>query len=122
VLVPVTVVVLAACAVLAAAGLFYLWRDRLFDDLLLGIAAVLELGLLVQAVAAVVHVRDVAGGGAEQTTFAAYALTLPVVPPAVMFLAIKEKTRWAMGVVVGGMFAVAVMTGRMVQIWGSSRG
>jgi hypothetical protein len=122
VLVPVTVVVLAACAVLAAAGLFYLWRDRLVDDLLLGTAAVLELALVVQAGSAVVHVRDVAGGGAEQATFAAYALTLPVVPPAVMFLAIKEKTRWAMGVIVGGMFAVAVMTGRMVQIWGSSRG
>jgi hypothetical protein len=122
VLVPVTVVVLATCAVLAAAGLFYLWRDRLIDDLLLGIAAALELGLLVQAAAAVVNVRDVSGGGAEQATFAAYALTLPVVPPAVMFLAIKEKTRWAMGVVVGGMFAVAVMTGRMVQIWGSSHG
>jgi hypothetical protein len=34
-----------------------------------------------------------------------------------VFLAIKEKTRWAMGVIVAGAFAVGVMTGRLQQIW-----
>jgi hypothetical protein len=119
---PVTVVVFAASAAVAVTALVYLWRDRVIDDLLLAVAAVLELGLLVQAVVAVARTRDVAGGGAEQATFAAYALTLPVVPLGVAFLALKEKTRWAMGVIVGGMFAVVVMTARMAQIWGSGHG
>lgn len=121
-LTPVTVVVFAASAAVAVTALIYLWRDRVIDDLLLAVAAVLELGLLVQAVVAVARTRDVAGGGAEQATFAAYALTLPVVPLGVAFLALKEKTRWAMGVIVGGMFAVVVMTARMAQIWGSGHG
>ncbi len=118
-LTPVTIVVFAASAAMALVALFYLLRNRPFDDWLLGVAAVLELGLLVQAVVALFHVGGVSGGGAEQATFAAYALTLPVIPPAVVFLALKEKTRWAMGVIVGGVFAVAVMTARLVQIWGA---
>jgi hypothetical protein len=122
VLTPVTVVVFAASAAVAVTALIYLWRDRVIDDLLLAVAAILELGLLVQAVVAVGRIREVAGGGAEQATFAAYALTLPVVPLGVAFLALKEKTRWAMGVIVGGMFAVVVMTARMAQIWGGGHG
>ncbi len=45
--------------------------------------------------------------GAEKATFAAYALTLPLIPPAVAFLAIKEKTRWSMGVIVAGALAIS---------------
>lgn len=32
-------------------------------------------------------------------------------------LAIREKTRWAMGVTVVAAFTVAVMTSRIAQIW-----
>ena len=38
------------------------------------------------------------------------------------FLALKEKTRWAMGAVAVGAFAVAVMTIRCQQIWDVARG
>jgi hypothetical protein len=119
VLTPVTIVVFAASALMALVALFYLWRNRILDDWLLGVAAILELGLLVQSVVALFRVGSVSGGGAEQATFAAYAFTLPVIPPAVVVLALKEKTRWAMGVIVGGVFAVAVMTARLAQIWGT---
>lgn len=114
---PVTVTVFAAAAVLALLAGFYAWRDRLIDDRLLLVAAILELALIVQAVAALVNVRDVAADGAEKATFAAYALTLPLIPPAIAFLAIKEKTRWSMGVIVAGALAIAIMTGRLQQIW-----
>jgi hypothetical protein len=117
VLFPLTVAIYAASAVLAVMAALYAWRDRLVDDRLLLVAAVLELALIVQAVVVLAHVGDVAADGAEKATFAAYGLTLPFVPPAVALLAIKEKTRWAMGVVVAGAFAVAVMTGRLQQIW-----
>jgi hypothetical protein len=116
VLFPLTVLVFAAASVLALAAGWYAWRDRLVDDRLLLAAALLELGLLVQLVVCLVNVGEVAGG-ADQATFAAYAISLPFVPPAVAFLAIKEKTRWAMGVIAAGAFAVAVMTGRLQQIW-----
>jgi hypothetical protein len=117
VLTALTVAVVAVAALLALAAGFYAWRDRLIDDRLLLLAAVLELGLLIQAVVVLASVGDVGGGGAEKATYAAYGLTLPLIPPAVALLAIKEKTRWAMGVIVAGAFAVAVMTGRLQQIW-----
>ncbi len=113
-----TVLVLLAVATLALGAAYYLWRDRLIDDRLLLAAAVVELGLLGQAVVGVVRIGGL-GSGAERATFLAYALSLPVIPPAVTLLAIKEKTRWSMGVIIAGAFAVAVMTGRLAQIWGA---
>jgi hypothetical protein len=117
VLFPLTVAVYVVAGLLAVLAGFYAWRDRLIDDRLLLTAAVLELALLAQAVLVLANVGEVSGGGSEKATFAAYGLTLPLIPPAVAFVAIKEKTRWAMGVVVAGAFAVAVMTGRLQQIW-----
>jgi len=38
-------------------------------------------------------------------------------PPAAIFLALTEKTRWSMGVAAVAAFAVAVMTARLQQIW-----
>ena len=114
---PLTVVVLAAAVCLMIFAAWYAACSGVVDDRLLLVAAVLELGLLVQLVVALVHLGRVPGGGAEQATFAAYAITLPFVPPAAIFLALKEKTRWAMGVVAVGAFGVAVMTARMQQIW-----
>lgn len=112
-----TVVVLAAAGVLALLSLAYLVVGRLVDDWLLLSAALLEIALLVQAGVVLAHVGRVGGGSAEQATFVAYAVTLPFVPPAIAFLAIKEKSRWAMGVIVAGAFSIAVMTGRLDQIW-----
>jgi hypothetical protein len=117
VLFPLTVVVLVAAVLLMGLAGWYAAGGRLVDDRLLLVAAVLELGLLVQLVVGLAHLRTVPGGGAEQATFVAYAVTLPFVPPAAVFLALKEKTRWAMGVVVVGAFAAAVMTARLQQIW-----
>jgi hypothetical protein len=117
VLFPLTVVVVAAAVLLMACAGWYAARSRLVDDPLLLVAAVLELGLLVQLVVGLAHLGRVPGGAGEQATFVAYAVTLPFVPPAAVFLALKEKTRWAMVVVVVGAFAAAVMTARLQQIW-----
>jgi hypothetical protein len=114
---PLTVVVLAAALVCLALAAWYAARSRLLDDRLLLPSAALELGLLAQLVVALVHLGDVPGDSAEKATFAAYAITLPFVPPVAVFLALKEKTRWAMVVVAVGAFAAAVMTARLQQIW-----
>ena len=47
----------------------------------------------------------------------AYLVSLPVIPVGTVLLAIKEKSRWAMGSLAVGAFAVAVMTARCLQIW-----
>ena len=116
-LLPLTVVVFVAALLLLALSGWYAARSRLVDDRLLLVGAVLELGVLVQAVVALVHLGSVPGDDAETATFAAYALTLPFLPPVAVFLSLKEKTRWSMGVVAVGAFAVAVMTARLQQIW-----
>jgi hypothetical protein len=117
VLYPLTAAVFVVAVTLMVVAGWYAARSRLLDDRLLLVAALLEIGLLVQLVVAVVHLGGVPGDAAERATFAAYAITLPFVPPAAIFLALKEKTRWAMGVVAVGAFAAAVMTARLQQIW-----
>jgi hypothetical protein len=112
-----TIAILVAAAVLLLVAAFYAVVDRLVDDRLLLVAAVLELALVVQAVVALVNLGGVPGDGGDRATFAAYAVTLPLVPPALALLAIKEKTRWSMGVVAAGAFAITVMTARLEQIW-----
>ncbi|HYN30802.1 MAG TPA: hypothetical protein VES95_13180 [Dermatophilaceae bacterium] len=101
---------------LLAMAAWYAWRERLLDDRMLVVAALVELGLLVQLVRGLAGLGDI-GDGDERATFAAYLVTLPFVPPGTAFLAIKEKSRWAMGAVAVGAFAVAVMTLRLQQIW-----
>lgn len=114
---PLTVVVVLAAVVLMVLSGWYAVRGRLVDDPLLFVGVALELGVLVQLVVALAHLGRVTGGSSEQATFAAYAITLPFVAPVSIFLALKEKTRWAMVVVVVGAFGVAVMTARLQQIW-----
>lgn len=116
-LVPLTTAVIVAVAVLGLQALLYLVIDRLVDDAMLLVTAIVEVALLVLAVAtAVVHGQ--VGGTGQGATMLAYALTLPIVPPVVVFIALKEKTRWTMGVVIAGAFTVGVMAYRIVQIWG----
>ena len=90
--------------------------DRLIDDLLLGLAGLVEIGLLVLLVlglAGLDHIDD----STEKATFAAYLVSLPLIPIGTSLLAIKEKSRWAMGSMAVGAFAVAVMALRLQQIW-----
>lgn len=108
-----TALIVVAVAVLLLAA-FYALRDRLINDALLGVIALLELLLIVQAVVGVARIGDLA---AEKATFAAYLFSLPFITPLTTLLAIKEKSRWAMVTIGVGAFAVAVMTVRLDQIW-----
>lgn len=108
----VAIVGLSTLALLLAG--FYAWRDRLINDALLLVLALAEVGVLAQALMALVRVGQLSD---EKATFVAYALTLPFLLPFATWLAIKEKSRWAMVTIGVGAFAVAVMTYRMHQIW-----
>lgn len=113
---PVTWTVVGLSTLLVVVATVYAWRDRLLDDRLLALLALVELGLLVQLVAGLVGMGEV-GDSTERATFAAYLVSLPVIPIGTGLLALKEKTRWAMGSLAVGAFAVAVMTARCLQIW-----
>ena len=113
---PLTYVVVALACLLLVGSAYYAWRDRLIDDLLLGLAGLVEIGLLVLLVlglSGLDHIDD----ATEKATFAAYLISLPLIPIGTALLAIKEKSRWAMGSMAIGAFGVAVMAVRLQQIW-----
>ena len=115
-IIPVSIGVIAVSVAWLVLAAVYALRGRLINDLLLGVAAVTEIGLIILAILSVGGFRAI-DPGSEGATFLAYALSLPVVPIFASLLAIREKSRWAMGVMVVAAFTVAVMTSRIAQIW-----
>ncbi len=116
---PLTYAVVGLSVLLLVVATAYAVKDRLIDDWILGITALLELALIVQLVTGLLgldHIED----STETATFTAYVVSLPVIPIGTAFLAIKEKSRWAMGSVAVGAFAVAVMAARLQQIWNAN--
>ena len=111
-----TVVVLVAAAAFGLTAAYYALRQRVVDDWLILVLAVLEVALLVQVVVGIVQgattTRDY-----EKPVFFAYLLTVPVVAPVAAFLALKEKSRSSMVVVVGSALVVGILVGRLNQIW-----
>ena len=113
---PVTSAVIVLSAVLFVVAVVYAVRDKLIDNLVFGLAAVVEVGLFVQLVVGLLGLGEITDT-TEKATFAAYLVSLPVIPIGTVLLTIKEKSRWAMGSLAVGAFAVAVMTARCLQIW-----
>lgn len=111
-----TATVLVVTLVYGAVALVYLVRDRIVDDRLLLALGVVELLLLAQVVVGIVlgarTDRDF-----EAPVFYAYLGTLPLIPPFATFVALKEKTRWAMGVVLGSALVVGIFLARLHQMW-----
>ncbi len=113
--------VVALATVLCVVAIVYAVRDRLIDNLVIALVLLIELGLVVQLGFGLAGSGRI-GDGAERATYIAYVVTLPVIPIGTAFLAIKEKSRWAMGSIAVGAFAVAVMTARLLQIWNTHAG
>lgn len=113
---PLTIALLAGCAVLALLAGHHLLRARLVDDPLVITCGVVELALVGQLVVGLVRSGAI-GDGSERATFVAYLFTVLVVLPVVLWIAIKEKTQWAMAVVLGGAVVVAILVARIQQIW-----
>jgi hypothetical protein len=113
---PLTYAVVGLAAVLCVVAVVHAIRDRLIDDTLIVLTGLLEVALLVQLVIGLSGLGTLSDS-AEQATFIAYLVTLPVIPVGTAFLAIKEKSRWAMGSIGVGAFAVGVMAARLLQIW-----
>lgn len=113
-----TAVVLGAAAALALTAAIYGLRGRPLDDRFLAVLAVLELALFAQMFVGIVQGVS-SDKSYEKAVFLAYLVTVPFVAPVACFLALKEKTRWAMGVVAGSAFVVVVLVARLVALWGA---
>ena len=98
------------CVVIGLAG-------RRPNDLTLGALVVVELLLLAQLVTAIVS----PGLGNHPTgsvpEFYVYLISGLLIPPAAVFWALIERTRWSTVVLGVAAFAIAVMVVRMEQIW-----
>ncbi|HEX6870792.1 MAG TPA: hypothetical protein VF163_06820 [Micromonosporaceae bacterium] len=91
-------------------------RDRWLDRTHLAGLAVLELVLLVQAVAALIRI---AGGERpeEFVTFLGYLATAVLLVPAAVLLAFMERTRWGSVIAGSACVVVAVLGLRLLQVW-----
>ena len=110
----VAVVVAAAAAVLAVAlGL----AGRKPSDLVLAGPALLELLLVAQGVIGAVSPFAGNPPTGNAIEWWAYLVAALIIPPAAIFWALTERTRWSVVVVGIACFAVAVMFVRMQIIW-----
>jgi len=110
------VAITVVAVVLAVLGIASTVARRRIGLLHLGVAAVLELLLLIQAVLAVVAM---AGGNTppETATFSGYLAGVVLVPVAGSLWARTEQTRWAGTVIAVAAAVVAVMVWRLLQLW-----
>ena len=112
-----TVVAAAVAALAAVLGVGLGLAGRKPSDLSLAGPALVELLLLVQVGIAIVAPftgNDPTGNPVE---FWIYLISALIIPPAAIFWALTEKTRWSVVVVGIACFAVAVMVVRMWIIW-----
>ena len=88
-------------------------RDRPMGLGLLAGLVVLEIALIVQAVQALGQAGEID----ERATFIGYLIGTLVIPLAALWWGRAERTRWGPGVIAVAAFSVAVMTGRLLQLW-----
>jgi hypothetical protein len=107
--------IIAGAAAVLGIGLGLAGRKP--SDVSLAGPALVELLLLAQLVIAIVapFVGNAPTGSIAE--FYAYLISALVIPPAAIFWALTERTRWSVVVVGVACFAVAVMFVRMQIIW-----
>lgn len=103
-------------AVVALVAAWMTIRHTQFNDAMFYAVSAVEVGtlaLLGTGIAGVVTTdRHVAG-----TLLISYLVTLVLVPPVTILWGVAEKSRWGTGVVLIGMWTVAVMSIRVLQVW-----
>ncbi|NBE98800.1 hypothetical protein FE391_21540 [Nonomuraea sp. KC401] len=112
----VSTIVIAGSLLLMLMSLVVAIRNRPMGMVLLSGFALLEVTLLVQAGLVIAAVAGGAGPGDKVTLFG-YIGGGVLIPPAGVFLALAERSRWGPAILVVAGFAIAVMNGRLMQIW-----
>ncbi|MEU1727899.1 hypothetical protein ACNF49_16955 [Actinomadura sp. ATCC 39365] len=112
----VATIVIAGSLLLMLASLVVAVRNRPMGMVLLVGFAVLEVAILVQAGFVIAAVSGGAGPP-EKVTLFGYIGGQVLIPPAGVFLALAERSRWGTAILVVAGFAIAVMNARLLQIW-----
>lgn len=110
---------LTVAALSAAVALYAVWktiRHSLFNDVMFYAIGAVEVGALALLVSGIVGLtsteRAVPGA-----LLISYLITLVLVPPVAVVWGVAEKSRWGTGVVFIGMWTVAIMAIRVIQVW-----
>jgi hypothetical protein len=116
---PLAVVASVVAGVLVVTGLVSTAAGRRIGQLHLGVAALLEAVLVVQAVVALVALT---GGHRppETAAFLGYLAGVVLLPVAGVLWARSEPTRWAGTVIAVAALVVVVMVWRLVQLWNAT--
>jgi len=90
-------------------------HTRISDAMFYAIAAV-EIGALLLLVVGIAGLASTTRS-VEGTLLVSYLVTLVLVPPVALVWGVAEKSRWGTGVILIGMWTVAVMAIRVLQVW-----
>jgi hypothetical protein len=112
-----TAVAASVAAIAAVLGVVLGLAGRKPSDLSLAGPALVELLLVAQLVIAIVAPFTGNRPSGNPVEFYAYLISALIIPPAAIFWALTERTRWSVVVVGIACFAVAVMLVRMQIIW-----
>ncbi|MEV4394463.1 hypothetical protein [Nonomuraea sp. NPDC049607] len=112
----VATIVIVGSLLLMLASLVVAVRNRPMGMVLLVGFAVLEVAILVQAGFVIAAVSG-GEGPPEKATLFGYIGGQVLIPPAGVFLALAERSRWGTAILVVAGFAIAVMNARLLQIW-----
>ena len=107
-------------ALALAAGVFCIasgFAKRAPNDYSLGATALIELVLIVQLIIALVSPAAGNPPRGDVLTFWVYMISVLLLPPAAVFWALIDRTRWSTVVLGVACLAVAVMVFRMNEIW-----
>jgi hypothetical protein len=111
---PLQTVLIVAALVLALVTGVYVALDRSPDRVLVALLALLELGLVVQAV---VGIAQLIGGSDDPgITFVGYLLAVLLVLPFGLVWALGERSRGSTAVLIIALLTVAFLVLRLVQI------
>jgi hypothetical protein len=82
----------------------------------IGLAALLEIGLIAQAVIGVIVMADTTREF-DRLTFVGYLIGPVAVLPCAVLWSLAERTRWGIGVLLVGFLSVPIMILRLQQVW-----
>lgn len=111
---PLQTILIVAALVLALVTGGYVAADRSPDRLLVALLALLEVGLVVQAVVGIAQL--VGGSGDPGVTFVGYLLAVLLVLPFGLLWSLGERSRGATAVLVVALVTVAFLVLRLVQV------
>jgi hypothetical protein len=111
---PLQTVLIVAALVLALVTGVYVALDRSPDRLLVVLLALLEVGLVVQAVVGIAQL--VRGSGDPGVTFVGYLLAVLVILPLGLLWSLGERSRGATSVLIVALLTVAFLVVRLEQI------